>query len=95
MATIGAQAVLGKNVRSDKPGVAPAVRNSSDASRCRIAQLDVLRGLAILFVLLAHQIASPSEPGLFRDFTINLHNFGQSGVDLFFVLSVSVRSFTW
>ena len=53
----------------------------------RLVQLDVLRGLAILLVLLAHQVYIPKEPGIFRDFTICLHQFGLSGVDLFFVLS--------
>jgi peptidoglycan/LPS O-acetylase OafA/YrhL len=53
-------------------------------SKSRIPELDGLRGLAILLVLLYHFVSSPRiQPPLFH----KLFAIGWSGVDLFFVLS--------
>ncbi len=65
----------------------PSAAMPPKSNSTRLIQLDVLRGLAIFLVLLAHQVYAPPKPGFFRDFTTCLHQFGQSGVDLFFVLS--------
>jgi peptidoglycan/LPS O-acetylase OafA/YrhL len=53
----------------------------------RIQQLDFLRGVAILLVLVYHWVFPPSEAGLFRPIMEGIDRFGWSGVDLFFVLS--------
>ncbi|HEY9679208.1 MAG TPA: acyltransferase [Drouetiella sp.] len=52
----------------------------------RLPQLDFLRGVAILLVLLSHQVYQPPS-GAMKQFAEVLHVFGQTGVDLFFVLS--------
>lgn len=61
----------------------PAVKNE------RIPELDGLRGLAILLVLICHYIAGASHPplGFVADHLITVLDLGWSGVDLFFVLS--------
>ena len=52
--------------------------------KSRIPELDGLRGIAILLVLLYHFVSNPRiEPPLFH----GLFAIGWSGVDLFFVLS--------
>jgi len=55
----------------------------------RIPELDGLRGLAILLVILDHYIASASNArlGLWPHRALSLFTVGWSGVDLFFVLS--------
>jgi peptidoglycan/LPS O-acetylase OafA/YrhL len=53
----------------------------------RIAQLDFLRGIAILLVLFMHTLIQPESAGIFRPVSAALVHFGWSGVDLFFVLS--------
>ncbi|WP_136626058.1 acyltransferase family protein [Bradyrhizobium macuxiense] len=54
----------------------------------RIAELDGLRGCAILLVTIWHSVMliDPSQ-GVINDLIWRLSIFGQSGVDLFFVLS--------
>jgi peptidoglycan/LPS O-acetylase OafA/YrhL len=66
--------------------VEPTLESSTGTPRKRIAELDGLRGMAILLVLLYHYISIPSggaAKGLFQ----RLFAIGWSGVDLFFVLS--------
>src|SRR5437763_1037392 len=53
----------------------------------RIQQLDFLRGVAILLVLVYHWVFPPSDAGLLRPIMEGIERFGWSGVDLFFVLS--------
>ncbi|HWO36466.1 MAG TPA: acyltransferase [Candidatus Acidoferrum sp.] len=55
----------------------------------RIPELDGLRGLAILLVIICHYIANASHPplGFVADHLITILDLGWSGVDLFFVLS--------
>ena len=55
----------------------------------RIPELDGLRGLAILLVIICHYIAGASHPpfGFVADHLITILDLGWSGVDLFFVLS--------
>jgi peptidoglycan/LPS O-acetylase OafA/YrhL len=53
----------------------------------RLVQLDVLRGLAILLVLLAHFDGPPGGAGALAACLRYLRQLGPSGVDLFFVLS--------
>jgi peptidoglycan/LPS O-acetylase OafA/YrhL len=50
-------------------------------------ELDVLRGMAILLVLGIHSPSERGESGLLRPVDIFIHQFGWTGVDLFFVLS--------
>ena len=59
----------------------------SRSKRPRLIQLDILRGIAVFMVLCSHQIGTPSGPEYLRQFAWGLHNFGQTAVDLFFVLS--------
>jgi peptidoglycan/LPS O-acetylase OafA/YrhL len=58
-----------------------------DASKGRLVQLDVLRGLAILLVLGRHAVVLPAKAGLLRVPAEVWQRFGWTGVDLFFVLS--------
>jgi peptidoglycan/LPS O-acetylase OafA/YrhL len=62
---------------------------SYDPRNRRIPELDGLRGLAILLVIICHYIANPSHPplGFVADHLITILDLGWSGVDLFFVLS--------
>ena len=53
----------------------------------RVVPLDVLRGVAILLVLLAHTPVSVKESGALAPGLGYLRYLGPSGVDLFFVLS--------
>lgn len=53
----------------------------------RLLELDVLRGVAILLVVLFHTVVPPEKSGALRPFALAFHNFGWTGVDLFFVLS--------
>ena len=53
----------------------------------RMVQLDVLRGVAILMVLCAHGVITPSHAGLLEVPAQALARIGWTGVDLFFVLS--------
>jgi peptidoglycan/LPS O-acetylase OafA/YrhL len=55
----------------------------------RIPELDGLRGVAILLVIICHYIAGASHPplGFVVDHLITIMDLGWSGVDLFFVLS--------
>jgi peptidoglycan/LPS O-acetylase OafA/YrhL len=56
--------------------------------RGHIANLDILRGCAILLVLLYHSFVLPFHPQLpIADWTASLARFGRYGVHLFFVLS--------
>jgi peptidoglycan/LPS O-acetylase OafA/YrhL len=60
-----------------------------ETSSGRIPELDGLRGLAILFVVLYHFVRSPGTVagGKFVSFLMSLSSAGWVGVDLFFVLS--------
>jgi peptidoglycan/LPS O-acetylase OafA/YrhL len=62
---------------------------SHDTGNRRIPELDGLRGLAILLVIICHYIANASHPplGFVADHLITILDLGWSGVDLFFVLS--------
>lgn len=53
----------------------------------RVVPLDVLRGVAILLVLLAHTPVPVKESGSLAPVLGYLRYLGPSGVDLFFVLS--------
>jgi len=55
----------------------------------RINNIDILRGLAIIFVVLFHYTAHYSPKYLLRtdDWTLNVASYGWSGVDIFFVVS--------
>ncbi|HYQ16730.1 MAG TPA: acyltransferase, partial [Polyangiaceae bacterium] len=68
---------------------APAARVESPAPPVgsRVLQLDILRGLAILLVLGIHSPSARGESGLLRPLDALSHQFGWTGVDLFFVLS--------
>lgn len=65
------------------PGPATQIKQAPG----RKPQIDVLRGTAILLVLLSHPVGFPTAPGAAQLFASKLHDVGQSGVDLFFVLS--------
>lgn len=62
---------------------------SHETETQRIPELDGLRGLAILLVIICHYIADASHPplGFVADHLITILALGWSGVDLFFVLS--------
>jgi peptidoglycan/LPS O-acetylase OafA/YrhL len=62
------------------------VRPTSDA---RIPELDGLRGLAILLVILCHYFGNATHAplGFLADHILTIVSLGWSGVDLFFVLS--------
>lgn len=62
---------------------------SRDPGNQRIPELDGLRGLAILLVIICHYIAGAAHPplGFVADHLITILDLGWSGVDLFFVLS--------
>ena len=53
----------------------------------RMMQLDVLRGIAILMVLLRHPVVEWTKAGIMRASMLFLWKIGWTGVDLFFVLS--------
>ena len=53
----------------------------------RMIQLDVLRGIAIIMVLLRHALVPWSKAGVFRYPMLFVWHIGWTGVDLFFVLS--------
>jgi peptidoglycan/LPS O-acetylase OafA/YrhL len=60
---------------------------ASRRDRSRVAQLDVLRGVAILLVLFTHSTVQPADSGVLAPVLEYLRYLGPSGVDLFFVLS--------
>jgi peptidoglycan/LPS O-acetylase OafA/YrhL len=62
------------------------LREASTTGR-RIVQLDILRGVAILVVLMHHSPLAFDAAGVLRPIALKLVWFGWSGVDLFFVLS--------
>jgi len=72
----------------DKYAGAPHV-SASVSSAARIPELDGLRGLAILLVILCHYVANAGhgELGFWPRHVISAFAAGWSGVDLFFVLS--------
>ena len=55
--------------------------------KVRLPQLDVLRGVAILLVLLRHPVFASQDAGPLSGVATLLERFGWTGVDLFFVLS--------
>ncbi len=57
------------------------------SNKARVMQLDFLRGLAILLVLLRHPIVEPHDSGHLLPLAGLVHHLGWTGVDLFFVLS--------
>jgi peptidoglycan/LPS O-acetylase OafA/YrhL len=68
-----------------RPGQVVAV--APTRAGARNLQLDILRGVAILMVLVFHSpLAQPGEAGVLRPLDL-VFRFGWSGVDLFFVLS--------
>ena len=56
-------------------------------SPARLMRLDVLRGVAILIVILHHSVIDASHAGAISWLATPLERIGFSGVDLFFVLS--------
>ncbi|MEY4508213.1 MAG: hypothetical protein RLZZ450_335 [Pseudomonadota bacterium] len=60
---------------------------SSANASVRLVQLDLLRGVAILLVLLRHPLVDPHETGLLLPLAGVIHHLSWTGVDLFFVLS--------
>jgi peptidoglycan/LPS O-acetylase OafA/YrhL len=62
-------------------------RADTPEKKPRLLQLDVLRGLAVLLVLNFHQLDEASKAGKLRPLAKAWHQFGWTGVDLFFVLS--------
>jgi peptidoglycan/LPS O-acetylase OafA/YrhL len=64
-----------------------SVSNDEPHSFSRVHQLDVLRGLAILLVLLRHAVVGPKEGGFLLLIVMPWHRIGWSAVDLFFILS--------
>jgi peptidoglycan/LPS O-acetylase OafA/YrhL len=70
------------------PPLSTAVgHNSSDSARARLVQLDWLRGVAILLVLLHHTPMPASDLGSIEPFVAPFIRIGWSGVDMFFILS--------
>lgn len=67
-------------------GIAVKSDSNSTGSKNRVLNLDVLRGLAILLVLASHQVYTPVQ-GNWKSLNSHLITVGQTGVDLFFVLS--------
>jgi peptidoglycan/LPS O-acetylase OafA/YrhL len=54
----------------------------------RVSELDGIRGIAILVVMLYHiGMQTPAHPTYFYRLVLDTHGFGWCGVDLFFVLS--------
>ncbi|MFT3925217.1 MAG: acyltransferase [Myxococcales bacterium] len=53
----------------------------------RVTELDLLRGVAIVLVLATHSPSERGESGWLRPLDAFIHQFGWTGVDLFFVLS--------
>jgi len=72
-----------------QPQVAAPVTLRTPASQQRTPELDGLRGMAILLVILCHYIgnAQHAQLGFFLDHLFTCMTAGWSGVDLFFVLS--------
>jgi peptidoglycan/LPS O-acetylase OafA/YrhL len=69
------------------PAVAPADAAAPAPRKPRLAQLDILRGVAILLVLGHHCVVQPDQAGVLRPLVTLWRRFGWTGVDLFFVLS--------
>jgi peptidoglycan/LPS O-acetylase OafA/YrhL len=65
----------------------PDVGEAREATKVRLIQLDVLRGVAILLVLNFHYVIAPGRAGRLQSFARRIYMLGWSGVDLFFVLS--------
>jgi peptidoglycan/LPS O-acetylase OafA/YrhL len=70
-------------------GKAPMAESASGNSSARIPELDGLRGVAILLVILCHYVGGAvHEPlGFWAHRLLSVSSVGWSGVDLFFVLS--------
>jgi peptidoglycan/LPS O-acetylase OafA/YrhL len=65
------------------------MKNSGADAKARIPELDGLRGLAILLVIVCHYVGNPehSPLGFLAHRFLLAFTIGWSGVDLFFVLS--------
>jgi len=76
-------------VHDQEPGRAPTPESARRKSSGRIPELDGLRGLAILLVILCHYVgdAVHAPLGFWVHRMLSLLTVGWSGVDLFFVLS--------
>jgi peptidoglycan/LPS O-acetylase OafA/YrhL len=61
--------------------------NDARAKSSRVPQLDVVRGISILMVMLAHQEAYPAAHSIAYFPITFLNAIGWAGVDIFFVLS--------
>lgn len=73
--------------RSDSFKLDPKIFVDSSCGGGRIHQLDLLRGVAILLVLMHHFVISPRQSGLLKIPMTLVNRLGWTGVDLFFVLS--------
>jgi peptidoglycan/LPS O-acetylase OafA/YrhL len=69
--------------------IPPPQRNDADIRKERVSQLDGLRGVAILLVVICHYVANPdhAEFGYWTRHFLSGLTVGWSGVDLFFVMS--------
>ncbi len=85
MATITSPPALGQEIVTDPA----SVRDNLYLTKRRIPELDGLRGLAILLVLICHYVINilKVEPGTLLYYARGLLSMTWSGVDLFFVLS--------
>ncbi len=84
---MGAMAIQGEGLGEQRgPKLGGEARPGADG---RIAELDGLRGLAILLVILCHYIGNPDHTalGFWPHRFLLAFSAGWSGVDLFFVLS--------
>src|SRR2546430_2645050 len=74
-------------MENEKQGMMGELSKRQRAASGRVLQLDILRGVAVLLVLLAHSTYRGESAGIFRPVVAAVLNFGWTGVDLFFVLS--------
>jgi peptidoglycan/LPS O-acetylase OafA/YrhL len=70
-----------------RDGAPPAEVGAPPVAASRVFELDILRGVAIFLVLTTHSPSLIGESGWLRPVDLFIHQFGWTGVDLFFVLS--------